>query len=174
MESQVVYSNSQPPEYATWKVATVVTSQDLVPATYNNVEPNDRYSWNVIYGRKTDVSDKIRSFSRMDDAWFGEGDTIPPKDGLDWLADAFEHRFCTDNPLPNVFPTSWGGVRMEWRVGNQTMLLDIDLSFKTATWLSFDLDEEGDDSDHDESIDLSGEKGWDRLDILLQTKPFTG
>ena len=162
--------NDDPDPITVLKAMAKVRAAFVVPQQHRS-RPMKEISTDS-YGRVKIISNKIRSFLEMD--WYGTDDKIPSKDGLNWLATDFEKKFRADNHFPNVFPSFSGGVRMEWCVNRQTMILDVDLSLRTARWLSFYLDKESDDGDHAEDIDLSDDTGWKRLDILLQTKPFTG
>ena len=70
----------------------------------------------------------------MKDGWLDGGGLAPPKPGLDWLADAFEHHFPEEAPLPHLYPTETGGVQAEWSMGPNEVTLEVDLDTHVGEW----------------------------------------
>lgn len=121
---------------------------------------------------KEDLSKTILSFKDMGDK-FGDDEVVPSTNGVVWLAKCFRERYVHTTLLPAVFPTSWGGVRMEWRIGRQAAVVDIDLEERSAKWLSFHLDDDDDERDVEETINLEGIEGWDCFNRMVQTLACT-
>lgn len=121
---------------------------------------------------KEDLAKTIQSFMAMSDT-FGDDEVAPSADGVVWLAKCFREHYVCATLLPSVFPTSWGGVRMEWRVGRQAAVVDIDLESRSAKWLSFHLDDDNDERDVEETIYLEGAEGWDCINRMVQTLACT-
>ena len=60
-----------------------------------------------------DVAARLDELRAMQDGWLDGDGKAPDHAGLDWLADAFNHYYPDTAPLPRIYPTEEGGVRME-------------------------------------------------------------
>lgn len=125
-----------------------------------------------IYASKEDTAKTILSFKDMREV-FGSDEVAPSPDGVVWLANSFREHYVLGSLLPAVFPTSWGGIRMEWSVGGQAVVVDIDLERKIAKWLSFYLEDDTDERDVEKAIDLAGDEGWDYFNRMVQALAYT-
>ena len=107
-----------------------------------------------------DVPARLDEFRDMKDGWLEGHGVAPGHTGLDWLSTNFERHFPDDLPFPNVFPTPEGGIEAEWSIGDQSVILGIDLASHRGDWLQFDR---GDSSSDEESIDLdmNEDAGWE-------------
>ena len=81
-----------------------------------------------------DVDAQLDQLRLMKDGWLDGGGLAPPKSGLDWLADAFEHHFPEEAPLPHLYPTETGGVQAEWSMGPNEVTLEVDLDTHVGEW----------------------------------------
>lgn len=166
-------------------VLNLVFPADVRQSIQMNSQMNSAHSWwdvedsfgasvsECIYADpKEDLSKTILSFKDMSDK-FGYDEVAPSTNGVVWLAKCFRGRYVHTTLLPAVFPTSWGGVRMEWRIGRQAAVVDIDLEERSAKWLSFHLDDDNDERDVEETIDLEGAEGWDCFNRMVQTLACT-
>ena len=85
-----------------------------------------------------DVPARLDEFRGMNDGWMDGGGTSLSQDGLDWLAESFESCFPANSPLPYTYPTSEGGVQMEWSIGPKEISLEIDITAQRAEWHRLD------------------------------------
>ena len=118
-----------------------------------------------------DVSARLEEFKGMKDGWFeGEG-VAPSPDGLDWLASEFEQQYVGDAPPPYLYPTIDGGVRAEWSLGANAIVLEIDLRERSADWLWFDRNS---DASQERRLNLDDDAEWAWLANEVRSKAETG
>lgn len=104
-----------------------------------------------------DVAARLDEFRFMRDGWLdGEG-YAPRRDGLDWLADAFECYYPDGLPLPYLYPTAEGGIQAEWSLGRHEISLEVDLNSKRAEWHDLDMDTRNWD---EHTFTLAVPEGW--------------
>ena len=106
-----------------------------------------------------DVPARLDEFRSMKDGWLEDGGVAPAHTGLDWLSAAFESNFPDDLPLPNVFPTPEGEIEAEWSLGNQSVILGINLADHQGDWLQFDRQQP--DDEHSRELDLNQDDDWE-------------
>lgn len=104
-----------------------------------------------------DVATRIDEFKTLADGWLDGKGLAPSHAGLDWLAGAFAQSYPDDLPPPYLYPTPEGGVQAEWSFRPHALSLEIDLTARTADWLSHNLD---DDSDEARTLDLDDKASW--------------
>lgn len=85
-----------------------------------------------------DVPARLEEFRAMTDGWHGGEEVAPHSAGLDWLATTFDLRYPDDIPFPYMYPTLTGGIEMEWSLGAQSMILEVDLVTRKGACLQFD------------------------------------
>lgn len=108
--------------------------------------------------------DELRLLKR---GWL-EGVGLPPsRQGLDWLADAFDQHYPEDAQLPYLFPTEEGGVMAEWSIDNNEISLEIDLVTHSATWHTLNS---ATDEAEEEIVDLNDETQWSWIADQIKTK----
>jgi hypothetical protein len=73
---------------------------------------------------------------------------------LDRLAIAFTANYPDDLPLPFTFPTEGGGIQFEWRLGNATPEIEIDLTTLRGELLT---------DNEETTLNLSDANGWKDL-----------
>ena len=83
----------------------------------------------------------------------------PSPEGLEWLSTSFESHYDDDVELPHTYPTEEGGIRMEWSVENNVLILEIDLDTRVGEWLWFDRDSEA-EGERSLNLDDSGDWAW--------------
>ena len=106
-----------------------------------------------------DVPARLDEFRSMQDGWLeGEG-LAPSPEGLEWLSTSFESHYDDDVELPHTYPTEEGGIRMEWSVENNVLILEIDLDTRVGEWLWFDRDSEA-EGERSLNLDDSGDWAW--------------
>ena len=114
-----------------------------------------------------DVPARLDEFRDMKDSgadgmqhpsdWGSGYGKAPSHEGLDWLADKFLGEYPDDLPLPHTYPTPEGGIQMEWDVGNDAVIFEIDLDSRSAYWLWFD---KGSDEDDERRLNLNDIGTW--------------
>lgn len=104
-----------------------------------------------------DVPSRLREFRAMEDGWYdGEG-VAPRTEGLDWFATEFTRHYPDDIPLPYTYPTPKGGIEMEWSIGDQSVILEVDLSTHQGDYLWFD---DKSDVENTRILDLDSVDSW--------------
>lgn len=86
-----------------------------------------------------DVPARLDELRLLRDGWFEGNGRAPTSAGIDWLSDKFTRAYSEDLPLPFVYPTPEGGIRLEWSLGSHDITLDIDLAEHVASLHAFDL-----------------------------------
>jgi hypothetical protein len=117
------------------------------------------------------VLDPLDLPSRLDDlrllknGWCEGAGSAPPSSGLDWLTETFTRGFSEDLPLPFVYPTPEGGIRLEWSLDPYDLSLDIDLVTHVAKLHQLNLTS---DEEKEEALNLGEDTGWNRLREHIQ------
>lgn len=118
----------------------------------------------------TNFADLLDEFRDMRNGWLeGEG-SAPSYAGLDCLADRFTRHFPDEAPLPYIYPTEDGGIRMEWPQGNNALILEVDIEAHKGEWLRFSRSSEG-CAEHVLNLDNPGDWNWLSSEIIKHTDP---
>ena len=104
-----------------------------------------------------DVPARLDEFRALKDGWLEGDGRAPDHAGLDWLSDSFERHYPDDMPLPYTYPTSEGGVEMEWSLGSQEISLEIDFQTHMGYWHDMDMTSS---NDEDKDLDLDDASVW--------------
>lgn len=107
-----------------------------------------------------DVPARLDELRLLQDGWLDGQGSAPRPDGLDWLSDEFTQGYPEDLPLPFVYPTPEGGIRLEWSLGPNEVTLDIDLMTHIASLHTLNLNS---DEELEETLRLNEPAEWDRL-----------
>ncbi len=96
------------------------------------------------------IRQRLDDMKTMEDGWadgmqhpknWGDGlGKAPSPEGLDWLAGQMEDHYRNDLPHPYLYPTTDGGVKIEWSMGPFEAGLRVDLSTKTGKWFCVNVD----------------------------------
>jgi hypothetical protein len=107
-----------------------------------------------------DVWVRLDQLLLLKDGWLEGRGSAPTSSGVDWLRDKFAQHYPEDLPMPFVYPTPEGGIRLEWSFQSHEITVDIDLGAGIGAFhsLSFASDEE-----HSENLDLGELSGWEFL-----------
>ena len=108
---------------------------------------------------------RLDEFRTLRDGWLEGRGRAPSRAGLDWLSNAFEHRYPDDLSPPYVYPTSEGGIQVEWTFGPWEITLEIDLDSHRGSWHALDLET---DEQRTRQIDLDEPKAWDWIATALR------
>ena len=104
-----------------------------------------------------DVPARLDEFRHLKDGWLEGDGRAPDHAGLDWLSEGFEQHYPEDIPLPHTYPTSEGGVEMEWSLGSQEISLEIDFQTHVGYWHDMDMTSS---NDEDKDLDLDDARVW--------------
>ena len=105
-----------------------------------------------------DVPARLEEFRELRDGWLEGDGQAPDHAGLDWLATSFDRYYPDDVALPHTFPTPKGSVELEWSLGSQSVVLEVDLETRWGDWVRFDKEsDEGDSS----RLRLSDSADWE-------------
>ena len=105
-----------------------------------------------------DVPARLDEFRQLRDGWLEEDGQAPDHAGLDWLATSFDRYYPDDVVLPHSFPTPKGGVELEWSLGSQSVVVEVNLETRRGDWLRFDKASDEEDS---RILRLSDSASWE-------------
>lgn len=114
-----------------------------------------------------DISARIDDMRLLKDGWLEGQGKAPSKEGLDWLAQAFDNYYPSDLPLPYLYPTEPGGVQVEWSLGRNEITLEIDLVEHSGHFHALQME---DDTEETSRFDLGSEICWIALKNLITSK----
>lgn len=112
-----------------------------------------------------DVPARLEELRFLKDGWFEGGGSVPTSAGIDWLSDAFTRVYPEELPLPYVYPTPEGNVRLEWALGSHEVSLDIDLAQHRANLHALNVSS---DEDQEDELNLDESSEWTRLVEQIQ------
>ena len=112
-----------------------------------------------------DVPARLEELRLLKEGWFEGGGSAPTSAGIDWLSYEFTRVYPEELPLPHVYPTPEGDVRLEWTLGSHEVSLDIDLAQHRANLHALNLSS---DEDQEDELNLDEPSEWARLIAQLQ------
>lgn len=112
-----------------------------------------------------DVPARLDELRLLKDGWLEGSGNAPTSAGIDWLSDKFAQLYPEDLPLPFVYPTPEGGVRLEWSLGSRDVTLDIDLGTHVAGLHALNLSS---DEELEDRFNLDEPAEWTRLIEQIQ------
>ena len=107
------------------------------------------------------ISKQIKRLQDLEYGWLSGDEPALDKDGLAWLENALKSKIAfTSQTFPHLYPTETGGVQAEWRLGDISADLEIDLDTRQAIWGWSNLASK----DYGErELDLNSEDAWQWL-----------
>ena len=112
-----------------------------------------------------DIVERLSELKNLSDGWLdGEGSKLNAE-GVDWLASELDNAYPTSLPLPRIYPTESGNVRLEWLFKSEDVSLDIDLLTRTSNWHRLNLES---DEEEETNFNLATQDGWETLFNKLQ------
>lgn len=116
-----------------------------------------------------DVEARIDYLRTLKGGWLDGGGVALPSQGLDWLSRSLKEHLPDDLPLPYMYPTELGGVRLEFVFPDREASLEIDLTTKSAYLFAvlkpFDV---GESFESDLTLD---ESGWTEAIEAIRNAP---
>ncbi|HHY67762.1 MAG TPA: hypothetical protein GX517_11310 [Alicyclobacillus sp.] len=104
-----------------------------------------------------DVHARLEELSVLEDGWLdGEGKKLDSS-GLRWFGERFSQLFPEDLPLPYVYPTIEGHLRLEWTFGTQEVSLEVRLDDHLGQWHVLDVDT---DEEQSRQLNLEEDRDW--------------
>jgi predicted helicase len=112
-----------------------------------------------------DISYRLKQLEDLHDGWlYGEEGKTLSKTGIQWFENQF-NQFFNNVPTPKIYPTSEGGLSLEWQINRHDISLEIDLENHTAYWHSLNLDKK---QSEDKDLELDKAEQWKWLIEQLQ------
>lgn len=112
-----------------------------------------------------DVPARLEELRLLRDGWYEGTGKAPTSAGIDWLSGTFTQVYPEDLPLPFMYPTPGGGIRLEWSLEPHDVTLEIDLAQHTASLHRLNLTS---DEDQEESLNLDEPADWEWLIQQIQ------
>ncbi len=112
-----------------------------------------------------DLSARLDELRLLKDGWLEGRGTAPSGEGLDWLSRAFGQHYPEDLPLPFLYPTEDGGIRVEWSREPNEVSLDINLTTHAAEWHALNMQT---DAENTRSVNLNEADDWEWLVEQIQ------
>lgn len=104
-----------------------------------------------------DISVQAENLKKLSTGWLnGEGLPLEPKE-VDWFVDRLQEIDKVDNTQLYLFPTTEGGIQVEWTRDKKEISLEIDLDNKEAYFHSWDSES---DTDQEKELDLLHDESW--------------
>lgn len=114
-----------------------------------------------------DVPARLEEIGLLKKGWLdGEG-VVPTPDGLRWLSTAWQSFYPAELPLPYVYPTPEGKVRLEWSIDSWEGSADLNVDDRRALLIAVDV-LSGDEIERE--IGLGTGKGWEDLAKFLRDR----
>lgn len=114
---------------------------------------------------RKDVTAQLDALRNLKDGWYdGDGLALSNK-GLDWLGAKFSDQYPDYLPLPRIYPTFEGGVRLEWSIGPNDASLEVNLSDRSGYWHNLNLQT---DKDEERLLNLGDSGEWNWLNSKLR------
>lgn len=113
-----------------------------------------------------DISVRLNELSNLEDKWYnGIDGRALNRNHLEIFKNYFENYFNNDLTLPAIFPTINGDIVLEWKKGDNEIMLEVKLSNLNSTLFYFDM--QNDDKDFELVLELDSEKNWIKLNKLI-------
>lgn len=113
-----------------------------------------------------DVLARLDELRLMKDGWLEGRGLAPSGRGIDWLSEMFSRNYPDDLPLPFVYPTEEGGIRLEWTIDALDVSLDIDLAEHKADWHSMNVQV---DAEEEKALYLDSDDAWRWIASRIQS-----
>lgn len=114
-----------------------------------------------------DVTARVEQLALLQNGWRDGDGLAPARDGLRWLANAWEAHWPAEAQLPRLYPTPEGGVQAEWTIGNHSISAEVDLSAKRGSLLVVKTD--SGDIVSDAELDLTSDRSWQSIADAVQS-----
>lgn len=93
----------------------------------------------------------------MKNGWLNGYGKAPDQQGLLWFQEQFLANYSTTLPCPNVVPTIFGSIQLEWDLGDRAISMGV--SFKSHT-CSFNLVDSVTNQTFRADLDLDNPNAW--------------
>ncbi|WP_028986468.1 hypothetical protein [Thermicanus aegyptius] len=125
----------------------------------------------VILLDSLDVPTRLEELSLLKDGWFdGEGKALD-KNGIKWFTDLFTRFYPDELPLPYVFPTIEGDIRLEWSIGPYEASLELNLNSHEGYWHVLNIEN---DQVEERELFLDKEKDWKFISERIESMSKEG
>lgn len=86
-----------------------------------------------------DVLARLDELSLLRDGWLDDQGKALDKQGLEWFADIFSRQYPEELPLPYLYPTVEGNIRLEWAFETREISVEVDLHVHSGEWDVLDV-----------------------------------
>ncbi len=128
------------------------------------------------------INRRLEELKGLNDGWadgmqpprqWGETYGKAPSDqGIDWLSEQLSVRYIQHNlPRLYLYPTPEGNIQIEWSIGANEIILEVDLTTHYAEWHATDIDT-GQSVEKDISLDAPDAWNW-LVNELLRLRSVT-
>lgn len=118
-----------------------------------------------------DVGARLGELGLLTDGWLEGQGVAPKRTGLDWFLDQYNQKYSDELPLPHVYPTPNGGIRLEWLHAQTDASLDVDLTGHRGAWHEVNI---ATDAEAERALNLDSGEDWTWLcDRLRATSGAT-
>lgn len=104
-----------------------------------------------------DIAARLDEFRGLKSGWLNGRGVPLPSEGLDWLSRSFDVHYPDHLPLPYLYPTAEGGVRVEWSFRPYDISMEVSLDSHRAEWHSLDLST---DREEVKELELNHSEDW--------------
>jgi len=114
-----------------------------------------------------DFESRIDDLRGLKDGWLDGHGVAPIRPFLDWMVQKFDGNYDDELPLPYVYPTEDGGIRMEWSIDE----FEASLEGAPSTPAEYyrDLNRAA-GAEQESSLDLNQARDWGALNTLLASR----
>lgn len=107
-----------------------------------------------------DTGARLEELKTLRNGWLDGKGIAPTRNGLDWLAEAFQRNYPDELLPPYLYPTAEGGVQAEWSVNDWEVTLEIDLNQHQGQWHALDM---ANAQEQEKSLNLNEPADWQWL-----------
>jgi hypothetical protein len=113
------------------------------------------------------IEQQIEDLKKKDlkDGWYdGEGKGLPKK-YLNETCLLLKNNYNSINPTPYIYPSTEGGITLEWSFRKYEVSLEINIKYKTAYWHCLNTST---DKIEENNLDLIKSKSWDFINDRIR------
>jgi len=119
-----------------------------------------------------DIGTRIEELRSIKNGWLDGKGIAPDQTALDWVSKQFHTNYPEELTLPYIYPTTEGGLQVEWDIEEQDISLEINLLKHTAEWHRLNL-VTNEDENSLLNLDKSDDWGWINAQIEQYQHPVT-
>ena len=112
------------------------------------------------------IKQKIETLRRLKNGWLNGYGRAPLPENLDWFESVFLENYQDGLPEPDIHPTIFGSIQLEWVLGDCQISLSVSFKTRQGHWRKLN----DRISDHAQTIDfdLSNPNAWKSIERHLR------